>query len=70
MASDRPRSGGIGGAFRGTIAELKKVQWPTKKQVLKYTCVVIVFCALFAVAIGLVDTLITYIFGMLFKIGA
>ena len=70
MASDKPRSGGIGGAFRGTVAELKKVQWPTKKQVFKYTCVVIVFCALFAVAIGLVDTLITYILGLLFKIGA
>ena len=40
------RSGGLGNAFRGTVAELKKVQWPTKKQVIKYTGVVIVFCAI------------------------
>lgn len=70
MASEKPRSGGMGDAFRGTLAELKKVQWPTKKQVLKYTWVVVVFCALFAVAIGLVDSGITYIFGKLFNIGA
>ena len=64
------RSGGLGNAFRGTVAELKKVQWPTKKQVIKYTGVVIVFCAVFAIAIGLVDALITFILGMLFEIGA
>ena len=67
MAAEKAKKrGGLSSAFQGTVAELKKVQWPTKKQVIKHTSVVIVFCAAFAIAIGLVDALISFILGMVF----
>ena len=42
--------------FKGVSAELKKVAWPTKKETYKYTLVVLVMCALFAIFFYLVDT--------------
>ena len=43
--------------FRGMKSELKKVVWPTASQVWNNTLVVIVVSVIFAVVIGLVDTL-------------
>ncbi len=42
--------------FKGVGAELKKVAWPTKKETYKYTLVVIVVCAAFALLFWLLDT--------------
>jgi preprotein translocase subunit SecE len=40
--------------FRETVAELRKVVWPTRKQLVTYTIVVIVFVSVFcAYAAGL-----------------
>ena len=35
---------------------MKKVVWPTKKELVSYTAVVIVTCAVFALGFWLVDT--------------
>ena len=54
----RRRGGGPFGRlarrFRETVAELRKVVWPTRKQLVTYTIVVIVFVSVFcAYAAGL-----------------
>lgn len=46
---------GIGKYFKEVFAEVKKLTWPTKKELINYTIAVIVFCALMAIIIGLLD---------------
>ena len=41
--------------FRGVRTEMKKVVWPTKKELGSYTAVVLVVCAFFALAFWAVD---------------
>ena len=48
-----------------TLNELKKVHWPTKQELLSYTGVVLVSVAAVAVMIWIVDSLITFLFGLL-----
>jgi len=45
-----------GNFFKEAFAELKKVHWPTKAQVVKFTAVVIVFCLIMALVLWIVDT--------------
>jgi preprotein translocase subunit SecE len=45
----------IGRTIRDTRGEMKKVVWPTKKQALNNTMIVLVFMAIMAVIIGLFD---------------
>ncbi len=40
----------------GMKAELKKVIWPTKKEVINYTTVVIVMCTIVALVVWIIDT--------------
>ncbi|SHH87734.1 preprotein translocase subunit SecE [Caloranaerobacter azorensis DSM 13643] len=47
----------IGGFFKGVKAELKKVSWPNKKQLVNYTTVVLVSCGLMALLVWLLDTI-------------
>lgn len=42
--------------FRGVKIEMKKVIWPTKKEMVSYTAVVIATCAVFALGFWLIDT--------------
>ena len=42
--------------FKGVRTELKKVVWPTKKELYKYTIVVLLVCAFFALFFWLLDT--------------
>lgn len=42
--------------FRGVRTEMKKVVWPTKKELGSYTAVVLVVCAFFALAFWAVDS--------------
>ena len=46
----------ISGAFKNMVAELKKVAWPSKKDLVNYSIVVIVFVVALAVIVGLLDT--------------
>lgn len=41
--------------IKNVRSELRKVAWPTGKEVINYTVVVIVMCAIAAIAIGLMD---------------
>jgi preprotein translocase subunit SecE len=38
-----------------TVAELKKVTWPTRQALINYTTVVVVFMVLMAIVVGLLD---------------
>ncbi len=46
---------GIGEYFRGIKTEMKKVVWPTRKELGSYTLVVLFTCAFFAAGFWLVD---------------
>jgi preprotein translocase subunit SecE len=53
--------------LREVVAELRKVIWPNRKQMVTYTSVVLVFLAFMVALIGLVDLglvkLVTLVFG-------
>ena len=48
--------GRIANAFKNMVAELKKVAWPSKKDLINYSVVVIGFVVALAVIVGLLDT--------------
>lgn len=57
MAKDNAKKkAGIGEYFKGVRLEMKKVVWPTRKETISYTAVVIVCCAIFALGFWLIDT--------------
>lgn len=47
--------GRIASAFKNMVAELKKVSWPTRKELINYSVLVLVFVVAMAVLIGLLD---------------
>ena len=48
--------GRVANAFKNMVAELKKVSWPSKKDLVNYSLVVIGFVVALAVIVGLLDT--------------
>ena len=46
---------GICRSFKNMFHELKKVSWPTKKELLNYSVVVFVFMVVMGVIIGVID---------------
>ena len=49
------KKGRLGESWRGFKSEVKKIVWPSGKQVLKNTLVVLVILVVCAVVIGLLD---------------
>lgn len=58
------RNSVVGKFFRDLIAETKKVVWPSKKQVVNNTLVVLAVCLISGVALFVVDS----IFGLLLQL--
>jgi preprotein translocase subunit SecE len=52
--------------FRQVVAEMRKVVWPTRAQLITYTAVVIVFVVVFALAVLLVDLGMARLAGIVF----
>ena len=48
--------GRVVNAFKNMAAELKKVSWPSKKDLVNYSLVVIGFVVALAIIVGLLDT--------------
>ena len=46
----------ITGAFKNMAAELKKVAWPSKKDLINYSIVVIGVVVVLAIVVGVLDT--------------
>ena len=41
--------------FKNMWHELKKVTWPTKQDLIKYSCIVLIFMLFMGIVIGLLD---------------
>ncbi|PIU42803.1 MAG: preprotein translocase subunit SecE [Parcubacteria group bacterium CG_4_9_14_0_2_um_filter_35_11] len=54
--------------FSDVKREIKKVSWPTKKQTLINTLIVIGFSAIIAIYLGGLDAIITWLIGKIIKI--
>jgi len=52
------------GYFKEVLDELKKVKWPTKNEMLKFTIAVIVFILIFGVYFFALDALFTWVMGL------
>mgnify|MGYP001639351201 FL=1 len=52
----KKKRGSIKEYFKGVRLEMKKVVWPTKKELGSFTAVVLATCAAFAVVFWAVDT--------------
>ncbi|MBM7561781.1 preprotein translocase subunit SecE [Fusibacter tunisiensis] len=56
---------GMGKFFKGVRSEVKKVTWPSRKDVWNYTVVVLVMVLISAVSIGVLDTIFKFFFNLL-----
>ena len=54
--------------FRDLVAEVKKVVWPSKKQLLNNTVVVLVMCVISGIALFAADALFSLIPDLLIKL--
>jgi len=50
--------------FSDSIAELKKVQWPSREQTVKHTLWVIVFSLIMGIVLAAFDYLFVYLLGL------
>jgi preprotein translocase subunit SecE len=55
----KKQTGKLKAFFKGVWAELKKVHWPSRKQLITYTGVVIMTVLVMALAISLVDWIVS-----------
>ena len=53
--SDKKRKFNIVKTFKDMWAELKKVTWPSKKELIRQSVVVVVFVLILAIVVGLMD---------------
>ena len=51
----------ITGAFKNMVAELKKVAWPSKKDLINYSIIVIGFVFVLALVVGVLDTASSFV---------
>ena len=51
--------------FTGVRSEMKKVSWPSRKETWKYTLVVIIVCAAFALLFWILDTIFLALLGLI-----
>lgn len=57
----------IAKAFTGMWHELRKVSWPTRKQLLNYSVLVLIFMVFMGIVIGVLDTGATQLVHLLSK---
>lgn len=55
--------------FRDTVSEMKKVAWPSKKQIINNTIIVLVVVAIAAIVIFGLDTVFGFIIKFLIDLG-
>lgn len=51
--------------FREVISEVKKVSWPSTKELMNNTIVVVVFIVIFAIIVGIIDLGLGQIFNLI-----
>ena len=65
MAAQKKQLRGIRKFYRETIAELRKVSWPTRSEAINLTRVVLVVIVLMSSFLGILDYLFTQLFGLI-----
>jgi preprotein translocase subunit SecE len=65
---EKPDKKGIVKFFREIKAEVKRITWPTKKDVKKAAVAVAVLCLIYIAYIGVVDYAFKNLFELVFKI--
>ncbi|WP_251425308.1 preprotein translocase subunit SecE [Veillonella agrestimuris] len=60
--------GGFGKFFRGVKAELKKVVWPTRKELINYTIVVFLVTIFISLLVYVYDAIFAQLFNLLLHI--
>ena len=60
--------GRISAAFKNMVAELKKVAWPSKKDLVNYSLLVIGFLVVLAVVVGGLDTASSFLVNKLIEL--
>ena len=60
--------GTISARFKNMVAELKKVSWPTREDLMNYSLVVIVFVVALALIVGLLDTASSFLVRQLIRL--
>ena len=55
--------------FKGMLKELKKVTWPTKKELAVYSVVVIVAVIIFTVIVGIYDLGLSKLMELILSLG-
>lgn len=53
--------------LKGVRTEMKKVTWPTKKELFNYTVTVLVFSICFSILVYLLDLGIGYVYSLILK---
>ena len=53
--------GRVANAFKNMVAELKKVSWPSKKDLINYSIIVIGFVVVLALVVGVLDTASSFV---------
>lgn len=66
--TSKPVTFRAGKFLREARAELRKVTWPNRKELITYTIVVIVATAIAAAFLGIVDLIFSQLIGMLSRI--
>lgn len=56
--------------IRASFEELTKVTWPTKSQAVRLTLIVLAFCAITAVLLGVIDYGFNFLYNYLLKVSA
>ncbi|GAB6085512.1 preprotein translocase subunit SecE [Alkaliphilus crotonatoxidans] len=60
--TNKEKSRSAGKYFKGVRSELKKVNWPNRKELINHTSVVVVTCAMMIALLWVLDT--TFGFGL------
>ncbi|NIM92909.1 MAG: preprotein translocase subunit SecE [Anaerolineales bacterium] len=55
--------------FRETIAELRKVSWPTRREAVQLTMIVLAVVGISSIFLGTLDLLFTRIMAMILSLG-
>ncbi|HLS91143.1 MAG TPA: preprotein translocase subunit SecE [Limnochordia bacterium] len=58
----------VGKFLRESRAELRKVTWPNRQELVTYTAVVIVTTAIVAIFLGVIDLIVSQLLGLLGRI--
>ncbi|HAN44222.1 MAG TPA: preprotein translocase subunit SecE [Ruminococcaceae bacterium] len=66
-SSPKQIAAAVGRSFKDMKGEVKKVVWPTKKQIINNTGIVLFFMAISAVIIGGLDTILSLIVNLILK---